>query len=251
MAWFDWASLSTASSTGRLLRSALKLLPKSAVVPIVRGRGCGLWWVVGASTHGCWLGTYEEDLQVALAGSGRPGSVIWDVGAHVGFVTLVAARIVGKGGRVVAFEPLPRNVEFLNRHIRLNHLESRIQVIPAAVGDFEGAGEFFEAANPGMGRLEPGGTLSVRVVTLDGVLERGAPAPSVVKVDVENSELAVLRGSEALVRKARPVFFLSVHTDGLRAGCLTWFREHDYEARPLEGRRGPVLDVLRAAPMER
>ena len=49
-----------------------------------------------------------------------PGAVVYDIGAHVSFYTLLAARLVSPGGKVVAFEPVPQNIYYLKEHLRLN-----------------------------------------------------------------------------------------------------------------------------------
>src|SRR5215475_14063057 len=100
---------------GKLLRLPLRLLPKRMVVRIHRGRAKGLKWIVGSSTHGCWLGTYELEKHLALERYVKPGMVVYDVGAQAGFFTLIFSRLVD-GGQVIAFEPLPENLDHLLFH---------------------------------------------------------------------------------------------------------------------------------------
>ncbi len=75
---------------------------------VVQGPLRGKRWIAGSSNHGCWLGSYELAKQRKVIELVRPGMVCWDVGAHVGFYTLLFAELVGPLGRVFAFEPLPR-----------------------------------------------------------------------------------------------------------------------------------------------
>jgi FkbM family methyltransferase len=76
-----------------------------------------------------------------LAASLRRGETFYDVGANVGFFTLIAARLVDPGGTVVAFEPLPENVAQLRRNVELNSFR-HVVVVPAAVGGESGMRSF-------------------------------------------------------------------------------------------------------------
>ena len=105
---------------GRVLRFPLRLLPPETIVPILQGRLRGKRWIVGSGNHGCWLGSYEYEKRRAFEQTISAGNIVFDVGAHVGFYTLLASTLVGPTGRVVAFEPAPRNLRYLKEHLRLN-----------------------------------------------------------------------------------------------------------------------------------
>jgi hypothetical protein len=77
-----------------------------------------------------WDGSYELEVQRVLQERLKPGSVLYDVGANIGFYSLLAARL---GAQVFAFEPDVQNAESLARHARLNCLGAKIEVIRAAV----------------------------------------------------------------------------------------------------------------------
>src|SRR5437867_1482625 len=77
---------------------------------------------------------YEPKAWSQLMDQIRPGDCIADVGAHVGLYSLAMAQRAGASGRVVCFEPDPSNFNPLQTHIAMNHLESRIEAIQAAVG---------------------------------------------------------------------------------------------------------------------
>jgi hypothetical protein len=98
---------------GRALRLPLRLIPRSLVVPILQGPLRGARWIVGSATHGCWLGCYERAKQQGFVRILAPGQVVYDLGANVGFYTLLAARRVGPTGEVHAFEPGAENLEFV------------------------------------------------------------------------------------------------------------------------------------------
>src|SRR5256885_1092969 len=80
---------------GKLARAPLHLIPSKAVLPILQGPGRGLRWIVGSYNHGCWLGSYEYEKQVVLQRLVQKGNVVYDIGAHVGFFTLIFSRLVG------------------------------------------------------------------------------------------------------------------------------------------------------------
>src|SRR5688572_25202486 len=116
----NFSGLSNQSLAGKILRQPLKLIPPGTHVRILQGRLRGKRWIAGSSTHGCWLGSYESDKRQLFESSITPGDVVFDIGANVGFYTLLASDLVGSSGHVYSFEPVPRNIEFLNEHLSLN-----------------------------------------------------------------------------------------------------------------------------------
>ena len=90
---------------GKLVRVPLRLIPRSTVLPILQGPGRGLRWIVGSYNHGCWLGSYEYEKQLALRELVHAGDVVYDLGAHVGYFSIILSRLVGPTGMVYSFEP--------------------------------------------------------------------------------------------------------------------------------------------------
>jgi SAM-dependent methyltransferase len=129
----DTDALSRRSLLGRLLRAPLTLVPTSKPLRILTGEVRGLRWIPESAIHRCWMGWYERDKQRLMAKEVRAGSIFYDVGANVGFHTLLAAKLVGSG-KVFSFEPSPRNLEYLRRHIALNKLHN-VSVFESAVSD--------------------------------------------------------------------------------------------------------------------
>jgi hypothetical protein len=87
---------------------------------IQQGAGKGLRFNPGCANAGYLLSTAEPEVQQALKMIVVPGTVVYDLGANVGFVTVIAASLVGPSGRVVAFEPVPDNFQWLQHNVRLN-----------------------------------------------------------------------------------------------------------------------------------
>jgi FkbM family methyltransferase len=99
-----------------------------------------------------WAGMFEPVVEGVFADIVRPGSVVYDIGAHIGYYTLIAARRTGAGGQVVAFEPDPQNRARLERHIALNELVNT-RVVPFAVSDASGTARLQQGLGAAMSRL--------------------------------------------------------------------------------------------------
>jgi FkbM family methyltransferase len=142
----------------------------------------------------------------------RPGAVVFDVGANVGAYALVFAEWVGPRGRVYAFEPAPDAREGLLTHLRLNHLDDRVEVSDAAMSSAVGRAAFGLHPSGGASSLQIDSVDRARVIevpaeTLDHFCASRGVQPDVIKIDVEGAELDVLRGGrETLTRPGIQVF---------------------------------------------
>ncbi len=244
----NFSAVSRLSRIGRLLRIPLKLIPPAAPMFVLQGPLRGYRWRAGASNHGCWLGSYEQEKQELFASTITPGSVVYDVGANVGFYTLLASELVGDSGRVIAFEPLPRNVELLRDHIHINNL-SNVEVIDAAVADRMGSASFDDQRNPSMGQLSETGRMEVRTVALDDLVQGGTiPPPNFIKIDVEGAEEAVLKGSEGILAAHQPTIFLATHGDEVKAHCLQYLAHRAYTLQSIGSNDMVAADEFIAKP---
>ena len=99
-----------------------------------------------------WLGTYEPDLQEAAKHFIHSGMCIYDVGANIGYISLIAAQLNGPDGSVYAFEALPANIERLKHNIQLNQLEERVTIQHAAVVDKSQKVTFYMHQSGAMGK---------------------------------------------------------------------------------------------------
>lgn len=163
-------------------------------------------------------GEWEPEESQVLRERLRPGSVAYDVGANVGYFTLLASRLVGPTGRVIAFEPNESTLVKLRHHLRLNGADN-VTVVPVGLADHDGHAEFHSVAgaNSGASALRP---LDDSVVTrielarLDRLVdEMDLPSPDFIKMDVEGAELLALRGMERTLRAATGVELLVEVTD--------------------------------------
>jgi FkbM family methyltransferase len=202
-----------AAPTSRELSLAGRAIPhlrSGDHLPVLDGPLRGARWLPEAGLHACVEGTYEPETQEALIDHVHTGDVVFDVGANAGYFTLLGSRLVGPAGRVVAFEPLPRALELLRRHVALNALEN-VQIVDAAVSDRDGEALFRDDSFT-MGRLTDDGDIRVRLVALDPLCAAGElPLPDVLKIDVEGAELDVLEGARGLLTERHPVLVLSTH----------------------------------------
>jgi FkbM family methyltransferase len=197
---------------GRILRGFAHRFPEGSIVTIRSGCAAGCKWVRHHRyVNGYWIGNYELEVQQALARLLRRGDVFYDVGANAGFYSLLAATLVGPGGKVFAFEPLPENMESIREQIEANGL-ANCEPVPMAVGARSGEAEFSfipgGSANAHLGPSLSGNERSIRVRTtsLDDFLS-DRPMPSLVKVDVEGAEMEVVRGASRLLRSGSKFLF--------------------------------------------
>ncbi len=221
---------------GKLLRLPLRLIPASARLPIIRGPSRGRRWIVGSGNHGCWLGSYEHQQRSVFERYVGVGDVVFDVGAHVGFYTLVASALVGPHGQVVAFEPLPENLYFLREHLSINNIDN-VTVIDKAVTDHTGFVRFRAHENRSMGGISDDGDMNVAVVCLDELIESSElPPPSCIKMDVEGEEYRALTGAKNYLSRSHPVIFLSTHGPNVHSDCCRLLKQFNYDLIPLDGK---------------
>jgi len=180
------------------------------VVEVWRGEVAGAYLYVDlASERDYRLGTYETHVQAYLARNIAAGDVVYDIGAHVGFLSLLMARLVGPWGVVHAFEPLRENVDRLQLNVATNGVEN---VVPHALAlcDHGGPATFDRRSSSFDGRLSERGGLVVETETIDNLVARGLPAPDVIKIDVGGGEAAVVRGARETIRAGAPRLLVEV-----------------------------------------
>jgi FkbM family methyltransferase len=166
--------------------------------------------------------SYEPHVTRALRARLRPGDTFVDVGANVGYFTLLAATRVGGRGRVIAFEPRPDNVELLRRSLADSGF-AHVVVHACAVAERAQEIAFFASGElQSNGRLwgegEPGGDAlpTVRAVALDEALA-DEPRVDLIKMDIEGAEPRALAGMHVLLRTHRPALLTEFCPDLLRA----------------------------------
>jgi FkbM family methyltransferase len=136
--------------------------------------------------------------------------------------------LAGDAGAVYSFEPLPRNLDYLRKHLAMNGLRNCV-VVGAGIADFDGEMRLESSEAPATAHLSDDGDVVVRVAKLDSLVERGEiEPPSVMKIDVECSEVKALEGAASTIEKYRPRILLATHTRELHAECVQFLERREY-----------------------
>jgi FkbM family methyltransferase len=271
-------SLTTLSSTldsarGRgkraVARLARRVLPRRQVT--LAHVEPGLTLAVSLRRHVMFwsggLSRFEPYTVAALRAAVRPGDTVFDVGANIGCFSTLLSRLVGPGGRVLAFEPEPENLAMLHANLAGNACHN-VKVVEVAVGAAPGTATFsLDASTGSTGHLggDPTagelavGTGSVRLIetpveTLDRVVADRGAAPDLIKMDIEGGEIHALEGAAATLDKHRP-FVISELAGDRGAEVVSLLGRHGYRMWDLETGRevgpGTTPFMVVAVPAER
>jgi len=162
-----------------------------------------------------WYGFYEKTEVLAWESLITPNATVLDIGANIGYYSLVAAPRAAKG-RVFAFEPQASPLSRLRKNIDLNRLTNLI-AIPLGVSDAPGSATLYlaGASNEGMGSLRKGedfsaATETIQLVRLDDWCRENGVHPDFIKMDIEGAEYNALLGMNRVLREDRPVLFIEI-----------------------------------------
>lgn len=168
------------------------------------------------------LQQYEGEYASRIFSCIRENSTVYDLGANVGYYTVVFANLVGTTGKVVAFEPDPSTFPLLKATINLNNINN-VVLEQVAVGARAGAAELM--TNKGESSIVVDNANNaktnivwVRTIKLDDYL--GDYTPNFIKIDVEGFEYEVLLGAQELLAKQKPVVALELHIEKLKSRGL-------------------------------
>ena len=193
------------------------------------------------------LGTYEVPIQNIFAQHLKDGDVFYDIGANVGFFTVIAARLVGNTGKVYAFEPGKGNAKSVRHNAQLNNF-TQVEVIEKAVSHTSGSGQLLLAQYSGGHALatadappDLAGEVTVDLVSIDDLIAQNQiQPPNFVKVDVEGAELDVLKGMTETMKTYKPTIIYEID-DGDRTAYDRKYKELesflqalDYKVTPTE-----------------
>ena len=153
----------------------------------------------------------EADDADALQTWVTPGSTAIDVGANIGFFTILFARWVGPSGRVVAVEPEAENISLLRQRLEEAGVSGVVSVIEGVAAEQPGTLHLvLNPFHPADHRIGAQG-VRVRSWTIDEIMAQfGWPAVSLIKIDVQGSEIRVLRGAQDIIARMHPAFFVEV-----------------------------------------
>ena len=183
-------------------------------------------------------GTYEPKNVEAIQKTVKEDDVVYDVGAHVGYFSVLMGDIVGSGGKVIAFEPRGLNLGYLQRHVSVNNCDN-IKIVSKAVGDHSGHAKLETRTGSGTGYISDTGDEDVEITSIDELVESGAlPPPTFLKIDVEGGEMAVLRGAKSVIKRQRPRMILATHGDAIDAECRALLKEWNYDMQDIDHESG-------------
>lgn len=207
-------------------KSVRKLARLFGIVPrVISGPGIGLRFDANAAPEDCLTGEYERPIQDLMCRLLAEGKVVYDIGANVGYFSILSARLVGPTGMIYSFEPVPANGAAIQRNAGLNGF-TNISVLNVAISNEIGERELFLAEHVGGSVLKSVavppdliGSMQVNTVTIDSLVEReNLLLPDVVKIDVEGAELNVLKGMRSVLEQKRPDVILEFD-DAVEAIC--------------------------------
>ncbi|MGI8863912.1 MAG: FkbM family methyltransferase [Solirubrobacteraceae bacterium] len=206
------------------LRAAVRMLERG-VLRVPQGHGGGLALdmrylpLSHAHLGSLAFGNLESAVQEAMVRHLGRGGVFYDIGANLGFFSLLGAHLAGlEDGRVYAFEAAPDNAEAVRSNAALNAIPNLV-VIPKAVSARSGVGRLQIVDDQSWSKLEEYGehpnteqVIEIELVSIDDLVASGAIAPpTLVKIDVEGAELAVLEGMHTTITQHRPAIICELH----------------------------------------
>lgn len=155
---------------------------------------------------------YEPHVTRVLTGLLAEGQTFVDIGANIGYFSLLAASLIGRAGCIIAFEPNPANCDLLHRSIAANGFEELIALHPLAVAESRqtihfstaGVGSNGRVINPAEAAAEVIALPTVEAVALDEALA-GEERVDVIKLDIEGAEARAWRGMQAILARHKPV----------------------------------------------
>lgn len=176
-----------------------------------------------------WYGSYNREIAALLRRVLKPGMTVFDVGANIGELTLVSAKLVGPSGTVVSFEPVKRFAEHLEKHVAANRFTS-VRLVQAGLSDAPGEATIYVSQevdpdgtrNDGLGTLFPTAQRSqaeqtVQLMTLDQAASEIKGRVDLIKIDIEGGEYKALLGGRELLQRDRPDIVLELAEDSCTA----------------------------------
>src|SRR3984957_16665875 len=225
--------------------ASAKLLSRDTLtwVQVQHGPAQGIWLHLNPRTGRDYFnGDVEPEVQAVLQRYLRSGMMVYDIGANIGFFSLLAARLVGATGRVTAFEADPEIAARLRENVERNK-GAPISVAEKAVWSSSNP-VFFARADTqvspdrGLGHVidndaerSAPGTIRVEAVSVDEYVGKSG-APDFIKCDVEGAEVEVFRGAAKLLNERRPIILCEMHGDKNRQTLLTMFENLGYRCEP-------------------
>jgi FkbM family methyltransferase len=209
------------------LKHFFKILFSNFYVKIKSGPLKGKKWI--ATSGGKFIQgdqeTYKTD---AFTKNFSAGDVLFDIGAHFGYYSAIAAMINNGSGKIFAFEPRPMNANFFRKHMKKNDFKN-VTLIEAAVGESDKDVQFDTDHGSATGYVSNYGDLRVKQVSIDRMVRDGSiPSPDFIKIDVEGGEIEVLKGSKEVIAKYRPKLIIATHNPDCYQFVTDFLKQNTY-----------------------
>jgi len=205
------------------------------------GRQCYVDLRSGVGRHIYMTGKFDPQIFMPFKKILKPGGVFCDIGANVGYYSMLALDHVGKSGSIYAFEVDPRPIKCLKKTIRRNNL-TNIHLLECALGDKKGHATLNQVKDCGHTRVVINSVgKGFPVDTLDNYAKGFKGEIQGIKIDVEGFELMVLRGAEKTIRKHKPVIVFESDSEHANhygyslKDIRSFFAELDYQISDIEG----------------
>ena len=198
-------------------------------------------------SHAHILGTYELDTQLAVDRLVAPGSVCYDLGASIGYLSLLMAR---RARLVFAFEPTAHAAAEIAKHVAANQLQN-ITIVPSPVSDAVRKVRFTVNENAYGSRITAAQskwpTIELTTITLDD-FAKSNPQPDFIKIDVEDEEGRVLEGARSILRQRKTALCCELHSENSARRVQQVLSEYGYKLTDLHG--GPFHIITPVVPGE-
>ena len=198
------------------------------------------WLIKKENDRAYFKGYYEPEITRFLTRWIKPDDTFFDIGSHVGYFSLLAARLASNG-HVVSFEPNKSNIEFINEIMNLNHTNNW-RLIPQAVSDANGRLLFKEGPTSSTGKVMkvngPDEALTVETISLDEFIRANECPPNIIKIDVEGHGDNVLEGFSSFENMVEPCLILIEIHDG--SNELQYLRKRFRDSRIMDLNKRPV-----------
>lgn len=210
----------------------IKQLFSFIVLKIKAGPLAGKKWIA-TTGYSFVKGSFENYKTECFVENFQKGSVLYDIGAHVGYFAAIASSINDGSGHVFAFEPRPMNANFFLKHMEMNGFKN-VTLFRAAVATSDGEARFNANTGSATGHLSPQGNIVVKVVNVDHEFESGRlPAPDFIKIDVEGGEIEVLKSCHRAIVKCRPKLLIATHGSTAHRFVIDYLVENNYQYKIL------------------
>jgi FkbM family methyltransferase len=239
-------AMSGATLRGRALAPAIRFI-ESGLLHVPQGHAGGLVLdmrylpISHAHVGSIAFGTLETSVQEAMLRHLGKGGVFYDIGANLGFFAMLGAHLAGLDtGRVYAFEAAPDNAEAIRRNAELNVIPN-IEVFAKAVSSHTGRGRLQVVDDQSWSKLADYGehpftekVIDVDLVAIDDLVQGGTILPpTLVKIDVEGAEIAVIEGMRRTIEEHRPAIICELHDT--HREFIDAMAQHNYRLINLEG----------------